>query len=456
MSGGEPKLRLNVGIISADKFDDRISSYRPTAQMKTAPFVREQIRIAPNTVASAAVSVSYDMSKLADGLSKIWFEFSLPALLVGTATFVRYMDYVGFFAWSEIRVRYNGATLQYLRPFEHFLYQNFFLDDEEQSSANYLVRGNLTTAQRNTFAVKAQKLKVPLHLLWINLMNSNTLWIQGLASKLQFQVDLEPFARFIQANGVPTLTGGTALSNGAFFSDAQIVGEYLHVTARERANMIRMYQSPHGIRYLMTDVQKHENEVAPATAFNSIWTFKLNNISKPVYAWFFVFRWSEDVSRQMNSAFAQGGRDETNVSGWYAPLATPVPPASGVSTPLIQSIGLKVGNTDLIKTMYVDEIIYEHGARFFKGTRSLAVLAISESNNPTNHNMITGLTDMSTADTPMVTVTFNTSPNGTASIDAYATADIGAGAATHTLRCDVIGFCLDNIDVMNSSIDRPY
>lgn len=457
MSGSEPILRLNAGIIGADKFDDRVSSYRPTAQMKTAPFQREQIRIPPNTTATAAVTSSYDLSKLADGVDKIWLEFTLPALLKGTGTFVRYMDYIGFFAWSEIRVRYNGSTLQFVRPMEQFLWQNFMLNDEEKASYDYLVRGNLTTAQRITFAVKSQKLKVPLHTLWINLMSSNTLWIQGLAAKLQFQVDFQSFANMIQSDGTPTNSSGGALANNLFFTDAQIVAEYLHVTARERANMIRMYQSPQGVRYLITDIQKHENEIAPANVFNSVWTFKLNNIDKPVYAWFFIFRWNEDPIRVMGAAQAQNGRDETNVSGWYAPLLTPVPPASGVSTPLINSIGIKVGNTDLIKTMYVDEIIFEHGPRFFVGTRGIGVLAVSQSNNPTNPNMITGLVDMSTASQPMVTVTLNTgNPNGAGSIDAYAQLDIGAGASTLALRADIFAFCYDNIDMMNSNVDRPY
>lgn len=67
----------------------------------------------------------------------------------------------------------------------------------------------------------------------------------------------------------------------------------------------------------------------------------------------------------------------------------------------------------------------------------MAVLCHSYSHAPTSTNSTFGSIDFSVVDQPMLNLIFNTSPNGAATVGAYAVLDIGIAS---DLRVDICAF----------------
>jgi hypothetical protein len=182
-------LRTAAGIISADKFNDNISPFKPTRHGATAVFIKEEQYLNPQTSPALGTTVRFEVNKDGDYLNKVWLVVSLQQLAKNAgATFARYCDWIGYAIIREFRAIYGPIICQRLRKEALFLYAQRFLADEEYVHNARMVGGGLDNASRISMATKPQYLKIPLHLLWINSSPTQCLCIQALGNRMAFEV----------------------------------------------------------------------------------------------------------------------------------------------------------------------------------------------------------------------------------------------------------------------------
>lgn len=182
-------LRTAAGIISADKFNDRVSPFKPARHAASAVFIREEQYLNPVTSYALGSTVRFEVNKDGDYLDHGWLVVSLATLAKNAgATFVRYCDWLGYALIRELRVIYGPQLLQRVHKEELFIWSQRFLADEEYVHNARMVGGALDNASRILTAQRDQYLKIPIHTLWLNqvrftssffVLNATTLSTRG-------------------------------------------------------------------------------------------------------------------------------------------------------------------------------------------------------------------------------------------------------------------------------------
>ena len=110
-------LRTAAGIISADKFNDAISPFKPTRHMASAVFVREEQYLNATTSTSLGATSRFEVNKDGDYLDKVWLTVSMASLSKNAgASFARYCDWLGYALIREFRAIYGPQILQVPPP----------------------------------------------------------------------------------------------------------------------------------------------------------------------------------------------------------------------------------------------------------------------------------------------------------------------------------------------------
>jgi hypothetical protein len=254
-------LRTAAGIISSDKFNDRVSPFKPARHAASAVFIREEQYLNAQTSVALGSTVRFEVNKDGDYLDHVWLVVSMAALSKNAgATFARYCDWLGYSLIREVRVVYGPQLLQRIHKEELWIWSQRFLSDEEYVHNARMVGGGLDNASRILTAQREQYLKIPLHTLWMNQSEQQCMCLQGLGNKLAFEVvccsfvfivtnkvqDFEPSINIVQQDNTGALVSPT--SESAFFStsqwgiDCRLGIEYVHVTTSERDAVVAMYR----------------------------------------------------------------------------------------------------------------------------------------------------------------------------------------------------------------------
>lgn len=182
-------LRTAAGIISADKFNDSVSPFKPVRHAATAVFIREEQYISPEYSPALGSTVRFNVNKDGDYLDKVWLTVTMAPLTKNAgATFARYCDWLGYAIIKELRAIYGPQVLQRIHKEELFLWAQRFLADEQYTHNARMVAGGLDANSRILLAQQAQYLKVPIHTLWINQSEPQCMCLQGLGNRLSFEV----------------------------------------------------------------------------------------------------------------------------------------------------------------------------------------------------------------------------------------------------------------------------
>ncbi len=362
-----------------------------------------------------------------------------------------------------MRIRYATSTLQVLRKEDFFTYHNTMLDDPAQAREDANVHGNVPPPRREWEAKGKIFFKVPISLAFFQDDMCKALDIQGLTQKLTIDIDFEPASQLIQVNGS---SNNIFLSDSsAYFNYLYLQGEFYQVLRKERDQGIAMMSAPDGVRLLYDATQWHTQSKLDSTAAldGTMQSFELKNLSMPTKFLIILLRWVGDLSRTSGASGpsdnfgtngVMGGADYFNIAGWLAPLLTPVPDTSGPAVPLISHIALRSGSNYILRKTPVQEIINDYQGRWFKGTPGSGMLVIPLSHLPTLPNACTSFLDFSLIDTPTLDIYKSSSPNGYATVGAYAQADIGD--VNSGLYIDCVAYCHDNIDIQSYDLHRPF
>ncbi len=472
----EVMIRTAAGMVSADKFDINNSPYLPVEHTRVAPFIREPVELSPVSgsviLKNSVTTVRWECHKTADYIGNVCVRATVsdiapnPAYVspnTGVASaMVRYSDYLGLHMFQQIRVKYGTQLLQTIYPEEIWVAINSIEDDEEQAAYKWLVRGDLTTIQRQNLRTAPQEIKIPLLTAFFHREECQHLFMNGLTSKLAIEVDFLPPSYWVQSDGQlagqgansigNTTTPATPLTPDQFLLDCTLNAEYIHVLEGERKQMTMLYKNPAGLRQIFYDQQYYSNEKLPGTTnltSNYQWTTYVKNLTRPVCAIHTLFRWAQDVSALCGfgsgtgaGIYGQGGRDLFNMIG----------PVSVGTRCLVKSYDIKSGNNYIMKPQTIQEYRYWHHQKGFKGYPNLPYPHISFAHDSTARNAALGSIEFNMVDQPQ-SETILSSDGGFATINAAAVSSIGVAS---DLQQDIIAFTYNNIDISAHDLHKPF
>ena len=203
--------------------------------------------------------VAFEIEKVGTVLDDISLEFTIPALTVpGDGTYIRYQDYGLCHIRDFIDFSYASSRIHRLHRDELFSDYQFF-DDEKKRIFEYLDKGNLSAATRNTLALNPQTIRIKLNTPWKG--QGNQLPIVSLANKLRIQFELPDAREVIQTDGTKPLSIN--------YSDVRLVYHVGHIPGRERISLANMSLRPDGINTLFTDVNVMKVNI-PANALAGV------------------------------------------------------------------------------------------------------------------------------------------------------------------------------------------
>ncbi len=395
MSGSNPDaLAVTAsGPLTAGIWDDKVNPFFPTKPVKVAPHVRESVEIQPITSGGGLGSTNdaFEVPKLGNHLCRLYLMIvwaSLSAVTAGTGTFFRPMDGIGIYSIKQIRVVYSQNKLQTIRPDDLLLMHNKWHTDEERTTLDDMVKLNLTPQQRDLLKAKSFVTKLPLHSFISQKDLSQALAPHGVSQKLRIEFDYETPQNCFLADGIPA--GTLPSTNAAYWTSHVLVAEYEHTLANTRANMVRLYSSRAGVRYMVHDfVYANSGAIAMGTYTSSLngsvisGLPAITGLNNAIHSLCFLFRWHGDLNRTLSltagpsDAYGRnggGGRDMTNFNGWLQPANTPI--TANISEPLFEFLELLSNNTSIVKKERVLQMINDLASRHFKGTAGIGMVYV--------------------------------------------------------------------------------
>lgn len=430
--------------------------YAPRAPVLNKAHIREEIEMqyiaGPNF--GVGITGQWQASRDIDVTPYVILRFVAGAIPVanwnGGATFARYVDNLGLGCWEEIEVKSGTQRMQTIYPEELMLYILNMLDISARANALAAV-GNGTPLQRTNRALVDQEINVPLFTnMGFRLHGdpSQALYTRGLNDLLTWRIKFRAAADIIETDG----TLPTAPANG-FLQSGRMIQVGQHIQEDERQMLLSFY-SQHAFAIHFDDVQYASRITIPAaTALPGSLLFPLTNITQPVTSLFFLFRWRNDIERTVPSAFGTQGKDLWNWTGAYNA-------GGGTQEPIIASLRLSTGNTDIVKTVPIKRLLGWQHYVDFQGPANTPSAGYSYSHNPAITNSCLGFVSFEQIERPQLTINLQVPPAGVAfaTVGAAANADIGtaAGSSDSDLLCDVIAFTKNEIAVAKYLLARAF
>jgi len=218
------------------------SKFAPRNATVFTPEVRQKfVMDAASGTVQAGGNVSFSIEKNATLIEDLGFYFTPPALAVGGgATYNRYCDWLAYAVLQRLEIRYGSNNIQIYGPDELFVDAQIGTDEERANRA-LLALGNLTAAQRNTYALAPTPVRINVPTPWLD-MRDHAVPICALANKIQFTFYFKTPAYFIQSDG--------AKAASITFSDVHLDYQGIHETGRTRGEYTALTQTMQGITYI--------------------------------------------------------------------------------------------------------------------------------------------------------------------------------------------------------------
>lgn len=210
-----------------------------------------------------------------------------PALTVpADGTYIRYVDWLAINIVKLFEWRYGSNTIQTYRP-EIIFSDVQYMNDEHKFNETHLLMGDLSAAQRNTYAVAPTPIRIKIPSPWRGIRCHSPL-IAGLANKLILQINFNDAGYLVQTDG----TKPTSLT----FTDIHLDHQNIHTTGALRGEFVGHTLTPTGISYLIQDVQTFDYTI-PANSLGAVsdTTIELRDLDGPIPSLSFLLRTSDQL-----------------------------------------------------------------------------------------------------------------------------------------------------------------
>ena len=249
--------------------------------------VEEKLPITLGTL-SLGREFKFDVEKDATLLRDLDFVFTPPALAVpGDGTYIRYCDWLPLALVESVEWKYGGNSIQRYDT-QDIVYSNIrYFSDECKSIWRYLMMGDTSAAERNTYAAapdRPLRCMIPSPWKWID---CHSPLIAGLANKLTVHIRLRTPREVIQTDG----TKPTSLDISNSYIDKRV----MHFNGLTRGEYVGLTNTPEGVSYLYDDIQLSKF-VIPAGALGSRpYAIELRDLDGPVSRIDFIIRTTAQI-----------------------------------------------------------------------------------------------------------------------------------------------------------------
>lgn len=201
-------------------------------------------------------------------------------------TYIRYVDWLNVAVAKLFEWRYGSNTLATYRNDVVFSDVQY-LEDERKYNETRLLNGDMSAAQRNTFAANPEPIRIKVPSPWRGLRGHSPL-ISALANKLVLHVQLAEAREIVQSDG----TRPASIT----FSKIQVHHQNVHTTGALRGEYTGLTLQPRGISYLVQDREVFDF-VVPANSLgsNSDHTIELRDFDGPISKMSVLIRTTEQL-----------------------------------------------------------------------------------------------------------------------------------------------------------------
>lgn len=197
-----------------------------------------------------------------------------PALSVPVdGTYIRYVDWLGCLIVNSFEWRYGSNTIAHY-PSEVVYSDVQYLCDERKANEAHMLLGDLSAAQRNTYAVNPDPVRVKIPTPWRGLRCHSVL-VSALANKMILEMRLAPAPALVQTDGTKPAT--------LTYNTVHVHHQNIHTTGALRGEFTGLTLTPTGISYLFDDYQVYHHTI-PANSLGSLNDFpvELRDVDGPI------------------------------------------------------------------------------------------------------------------------------------------------------------------------------
>jgi len=396
---------LLVCASSDPKCLDMTSIFLPRVWKKTPVFVTDDLTVDPLGPSGQGIEMTFEVPKFCHFILDQAIMSLKPPVTVtsnppGAAPY--YVDHLGFADIAEFKINF-GSNLVYTRTSYDLCFDfRTRYTQEKQFNINYLVRGDLSTAQRNADLVNGVTTVTDTAMPFSDLC-SQCLPIVCMSQKIRFTYRSKPLNSIVaNLNQIPGTT--VAFANGAV-PTYQMWLRVAHVTGNEAALVLAQSRAPDGVSYLISqNVRQESDDVQTST--NSTQNIRLGGITKPIK----VLQWAL-VPRNLVNDTGYNDFFFFRADPMPAPPFGPTPPGMNPYKPILQW-GITANGNIVQRTIVRD---WNRMWQWYHKHESIGGDEIHEQNYaeyPHAVNANTGFMDYTNLNNPVLSISFDVGGTG--------------------------------------------
>lgn len=354
------------------------SVYTPRDPLVTAPHLTEHLQVSPVSGALQPGGLAvFELPYEVDIIQRLNLQIRRDtAVLNGTATFVRAVDFYGIAMIEELLFRFGTERLQLVRPLELFIKLHRMFSDEDRSKGKEMVRGAIPANFRAAAAIAAPEVVIlPLWtLLGVHLGGdpSQMLGVRMMAERFRLECRFAAANVLMESDGTYSFAAAGNVgqpppaADAWLLADSFMYAEGKHLVDTERRSLEQIHRMPR--RYLFRDAQYCTRVNIPGATSLAGTTFDipLREINQPVVCLHVLFRWRADLERVDGGAGGSRGRNLFNTGGWFQPGGGGLVPSTAANQPIISHLEGRVGsNAFFLRMTRIEDILRYELARSY-------------------------------------------------------------------------------------------
>lgn len=312
-------LRLNTDAESAMLKTTGIASsfFRPNDGKEVGcEFKMERLIVNNGDKHGPGKEARFEVNKTSTGIHKVALRISMPPLasVVTGGTFARLSDFAILAILRDYTVTNSVNSIRTSFPIADYM-RSRLCGDETRKAFDFIHRGSLTAAQRNTAALGRQELDMCLDVPWCQenaMEQKGILPNTALANKVSFLLRFADASKFIETDGV--------IDGNFDFIAVNLRPYVIHTTADVRDSLTMMAASPEGINWGNKEYQRIQITVPAGDLVPGVLSeLPLKGFRGPVSSFHVFVRTRDQIDNarpfEFDNSLSDGWQTELNGSG---------------------------------------------------------------------------------------------------------------------------------------------